>query len=186
VWRRIGFRFKLSSLPPPPPPPPPSLALFDLEPRLRAHPFFLGVWSGLSLLDGGYIRRGDPWSGRPSQVSNRTGSRWHRELVLLFFLLFSALTICPRPPTGFSRIPPAAVIHPPSLANARQRMFSQQESNFCWVLFFVDTRDSTCRNSDALAHLHVFSTRRADYFVYSPPSLACKCESEDFRAMRGV
>jgi len=38
----------------------------------------------------------------------------------------------------------------------------------------------------ALVYLHVCSTGRADYFVYSSPSLACKCESEDFRPMRGV
>lgn len=37
-----------------------------------------------------YIRRGDPWSGRPGKVSDRTDSRWYRELVLLFFVFFCA------------------------------------------------------------------------------------------------
>jgi hypothetical protein len=49
-----------------------SLSLFDLEPQVRAPPLFQGMWAGLSLLDGGYM--GDPCSGRPGKVSNRTGS----------------------------------------------------------------------------------------------------------------
>ena len=68
----------------------------------------------------------------------------------------------------------------------KSMIFAQQELNSCWVMFLVDRRAYTCRISDALAHLHVCSTRRADYFAYSSPSLACKCESEDFRPMRGV
>ena len=59
-------------------------------------------------------------------------------------------------------------------------MFAQQELDTCWVLRFVDLRAHTRRSSGALAHLHVCSTRRAD-FAYSSPSLACKCDSEDFR-----
>ena len=39
-------------------------------------------------------------------------------------------------------------------------------------MFLVDRRAYTCRISDALPHLHVCSTRRADYFAYSSPSLA--------------
>ena len=66
------------------------------------------------------------------------------------------------------------------------RNFTQQELNSCWVLFFIDSRASTCRSSGALTYLHVCSTRRADYFAYPPPSLACKCEAEHFRPMRGV
>jgi hypothetical protein len=91
-------------------------------------------------------------------VSNRSG----RELVLLFFLLFYVLMNFPQPPTGSTRIPPAAAVYPPSLANARRRIFILR-----WVMFW---RVYTCRIGDALAHLHVCSTRRADYFAF--PSLA--------------
>jgi len=68
----------------------------------------------------------------------------------------------------------------------RSRIFAQQELHSGWVMFLVDRRAYTCRSSDALAHLHVSSTKRADYFAYSSPSLACKCESEGFRPIRGV
>ena len=50
---------------------------------------------------------------------------------------------------------------------------------------FINSRASTHRSSGALAHLRVCSTRRPD-FTYSPPSLACKCELEDFHPMQGV
>lgn len=79
------------------------------------------------------------------------------------------LTISLPPPTGSSRSPPIATTHSPSLANARRRMFAQQESNSCWVLLYVDIRAHTRRSSAALAHLHVCSTRCADCFAYSPP-----------------
>ena len=59
-------------------------------------------------------------------MCNRTSSRYHRELVLLFFLLFSALTTSLPPPTGSTRLSPAATVYPPSLANARRRNFTQQ------------------------------------------------------------
>jgi len=98
---------------------------------------------------------------------------------------FSVLMISSRPPTGSSRTPPVAATHPPSLASARRRMFAQQESNCRWVLLLVDRGAHTRSSSGALAHLHVCSTRRAD-FAYLSSSLACKCESEDFRPMRGV
>ena len=64
-------------------------------------------------------------------------------------------------------------------------MFAQQELDSCWVLHFVDRQAHTRCSCGALAHLHVCSTRRAD-FAYLPSSLACKRESEDFRPMRGV
>jgi len=54
------------------------------------------------------------------------------------------------------------------------------ELDSCSVLFSVDKGAYTCRSSGALAHLYVCSTRRADYFAYLSPSLACKCESEHF------
>ena len=66
------------------------------------------------------------------------------------------------------------------------RIFAQQEFNSCWLMFLVDRWAYTCHIGDALAHLHVWLNRRADYFAYSSPSLACKCESEDFRPMREV
>ena len=56
---------------------------------------------------------------------------------------------------------------------------------FLLSAFFVDRQASTRRSSGVLAHLHVCSTRCAD-LAYSSPSLACQCESEDFRPMRGV
>ena len=54
-------------------------------------------------------------------------------------VLFSALMISPRLPTGSSLISPAAV-HPPSLANARWKILTQREFNSCWVMFFVNRR----------------------------------------------
>lgn len=76
-------------------------------------------------------------------MSDRTGSRYHRELVLVFVLLFYVLMTSPQPLTGLSQISPTTVIHPPSLVNARRSMFAQQESNSCWLLFSVDMRAST-------------------------------------------
>ena len=61
-------------------------------------------------------------------------------------------------------------------------MFAQQELDSCWVIFSSIRAYTRC-SSDALAHLHVCSTRRTDY---SSPSLACKCELKDFHPMRGV
>ena len=75
---------------------------------------------------------------------------------------------------------------PPPFILPRLQM---QVEDFCSAgvkLLLGDRRAYACRISDALAHLHVCSTRRADYFAYSSPSLACKCESEDFRSMRRV
>ena len=91
------------------------------------------------------------------------------------------------PPTGLSRIPPAAVVCPPSFANGRRRNFTQQELDSCWVLFFVDNWAYSRRSGGALAYLHVWLNRRADYFAYSsPPSLAsasrrifAPCEESD-------
>ena len=68
-------------------------------------------------------------------------------------------------------------------------MFAQQEYNSCWVLLFVDIRAHMHRSSAALAHLHVWLNRRADYCAYSsPPSLASAsrrilalCEESDSR-----
>ena len=108
-----------------------------------------------------------------------------------FFFFFFALTTSPLPPTGLTRIPPVSAVHPPSLANARRRMLTQQESNFCWVQLFVDKGAYTHRSSGALAHLHVCSTRRPDYFAtYPPPSLAsasrrifAPCEESDSRTV---
>ena len=48
---------------------------------------------------------------------------------------------------------PATAVHPSSLANAL-RIFTQQELNSCWVLFFVDSQASTRRSSGAPTHLH--------------------------------
>jgi len=95
-----------------------------------------------------------------------------------FSSFFFTLKTSSQPPTSSSQTLPTAAAHPPSLANATRRMFAQQELDSCWVLLFVDRRPHTRRSSGALAHLHVCSTRRAD-FAYSP-SLACKCESEHF------
>ena len=49
-------------------------------------------------------------------MSDRTCSQYHRELVLLFLLIFFALTTSPRPPAGSMRIPPAAAVYPPSFS----------------------------------------------------------------------
>ena len=65
----------------------------------------------------------------------------------------------------------AAAVHPPSLANARQRMIAQQELDSCWVLLFVDMQAHTHCSSSALAQLHVCSTRRADFAYSSIPRL---------------
>jgi len=52
----------------------------------------------------------------------------------------------PQLPAGSSLISPAAV-HPPSLANARRKIFTQREFNSYWVTFFVDRQSFTCRIS---------------------------------------
>jgi len=89
-------------------------------------------------------------------------------------------------PTDLAQIAPAAAVYPPSLANARRRNFAQQELDSCWVLFFVDKGTYAYRGSGTLAYLHVWLNRRADYFTYLSPSLACRCKLEDVRPMRGV
>jgi len=91
----------------------------------------------------------------------------------------------PQLPAGSSLIS-AAAVHPPSLAYARRKIFTQREFNSCWVMFFIDRRCSTRRCSGVLAYLRVCSSGPADYFVYSSPSLACKCESEDVHPMQGI
>jgi hypothetical protein len=67
-------------------------------------------------------------------------------------VLFSALMTSPQLPAGSSLISPAAA-HPPSLANARRKIFTQREFNSCWVTFFIDGRGSTRRCRGALAYL---------------------------------
>jgi hypothetical protein len=69
------------------------------------------------------------------------------------FALFSVLMTSSRPHTGSSRTPPATAIHPPSLANARRRMFAQQELDSCWVQLFVDRRAHTRRSVSPSARL---------------------------------
>ena len=56
-------------------------------------------------------------------MSNRTGSRYHRELVLVFVLLFYALINSPRPPTVCSKYRP-----PPSFILPRLQM----RDGACW------------------------------------------------------
>ena len=167
-----GSGFPSSRLPPPPPPPPPPspLSLPCGTTAVSPSPLLSDVgWS----FSRGYIWRWDPWSGRHSKVSNRTGSWWYLSSLFSSSLLTTSLW----PPTGPSRIPPAATaIYPPSLANVRWRMSPQQELDTCWVLCFVDRRAHTRHSSGMLAHLCVCSTRHAD-FAYSSPSLNCKCES---------
>ena len=59
-----------------------------------------------------------------------------------YFLFFFALTTLPQPPTGSTRIPPAAAVYPPSFANARRRNFPSRR-----VLLFVDKGAYTRRVS---------------------------------------
>jgi len=112
-------------------------------------------------------------------VCNRTSSQCHCEP--LFFCADDLST------TSYSFVAntPTTAVYPPSLANARRRMFAQQESNSFWVLLFVNRRASTCRSSGSFACLHVCSTSRAG-LAYSSSSIACKCDSENVRSIRGV
>ena len=68
----------------------------------------------------GLHAKGGPVKWEAGKVSNGLGSR----ALLIFFLLYSVLT-SPQPPTGSMQIPPAATVHPPSLANVRRRMIAQ-------------------------------------------------------------
>jgi len=114
-------------------------------------------------------------------VSNRTGSRRFLELVLLFFLIFSALTTYLQLPQIRRRYHP-----PPPFILPRLQMRDGGISPSRRVLFFVDKGTYACRGSGTLAYLHVCSTRRADYFAYLSTSLACRrmfapCEESDSR-----
>ena len=116
-------------------------------------------------------------------MSNRMGRNIIMSSFCSCFLFFSVLMYSSWPHTGSMWIPPTATIYPPSLANARWRNFAQQELDSCWVLFLTDKGPYMRCGSSALAHLHICSTRHADYLL---PSLACKSKSKDFRPMRGA
>ena len=83
------------------------------------------------------------------------------------------------PPIGSSRFSSTVAVITPSLANARWRIFSQQELNSCWMLFFTDRQASMHQSSSTLAHLHACSTRCA-YFTHSSPPLLASASQRIF------
>ena len=100
-------------------------------------PVFL-CWMGVTY-QGGTREVGGPARCITGRVRDIIASSFSS--FFLFFIFF-ALTTLPQPPTGSTRIPPAAAVYPPSFANARRRNFPSRR-----VLLFVDKGAYTRRVS---------------------------------------